>query len=150
MSIRLGFNGSRCEFRQPSVCDTEPCGTNGRCLLTKSTDEYRCECERGFMGKSRLNYVVIRSFCLSFMSFNGSRCEFRQPSVCDTEPCGTNGRCLLTKSTDEYRCECERGFMGKSRLNYLYGQHMCPFALSILLSHSTTFYIFEHIDPVIL
>uniref|UniRef100_A0A0R3RHI3 EGF-like domain-containing protein n=1 Tax=Elaeophora elaphi TaxID=1147741 RepID=A0A0R3RHI3_9BILA len=42
-------------------------------------------------------------------SFNGTLCEHRQPSRCDETPC-VHGRCILTKSLDTFRCECQIGF----------------------------------------
>ncbi|VDM22159.1 unnamed protein product [Wuchereria bancrofti] len=42
-----GFNGTLCEYRQPSRCDETPC-VHGRCILSKSLDTFRCECQIGF------------------------------------------------------------------------------------------------------
>ncbi|VDN59693.1 unnamed protein product [Dracunculus medinensis] len=46
----FGFfaSGPLCENRQPNVCDGKPCGVNGECKLTRSVNDYRCECSRGF------------------------------------------------------------------------------------------------------
>uniref|UniRef100_F1KQP1 Neurogenic locus Notch protein n=1 Tax=Ascaris suum TaxID=6253 RepID=F1KQP1_ASCSU len=120
----IGFNGSRCEFRQPSVCDTEPCGTNGRCLLTKSTDEYRCECERGFMGEhcdevdhcaeepcadGVCIHLASGYKCTCPIGLRGSRCEL-DVNECLSSPC-VRGRCV--NEMGSYRCECPNGYTGR-------------------------------------
>ncbi|EFO15170.1 hypothetical protein LOAG_13342, partial [Loa loa] len=52
------FNGTSCEYRQPSKCDEIPC-IHGRCILTKSLDTFRCECQIGFTGKVKLDFTGI-------------------------------------------------------------------------------------------
>ncbi|VDM39507.1 unnamed protein product [Toxocara canis] len=123
LSAHSGFNGSRCEFRQPSVCDSEPCGTNGKCHLTKSTDEFRCECIPGFMGEKcdQVDHCADEpcadGVCISLASgfkctcpigLRGSRCEI-DVNECLSSPC-IRGRCI--NEVGRYRCECPFGYAG--------------------------------------
>ncbi|VDN90275.1 unnamed protein product [Brugia pahangi] len=67
--------------------------------------------ERSGMDKTKIRQIKRENWLKSkyFSGFNGTLCEYRQPSRCDEAPC-VHGRCILSKSLDTFRCECQIGF----------------------------------------
>lgn len=89
-SCPLGWQGSLCEIRVPSVCDDSPCSNGGQCALTHSLTTYRCNCRRGWRGPT----CDEIDYCSKY-----------------NNPCKNGATCHST--ADGFKCICDQGFTGK-------------------------------------
>ncbi|CAI4224970.1 unnamed protein product [Auanema sp. JU1783] len=122
----FGFEGRFCErLSTNNICKTESlCGPYGTCQLTNSLNEYKCLCQKGWIGQ----YCSERDPCPIDYCKNGGSCNFNGKEIsctcpanfdgplcqheldaCLSQPC-LNGRCISKPGS--FRCECDKGFVG--------------------------------------
>ena len=130
------FTGKSCETPNFSVCDSNPCKNNGKCVQLNQ-NSYECKCVGNFVGIhcERVNYCVNVScghgVCIN--SINGHSCSCDQNFIgakCDTcvngyqgehcnelitfcspNPC-LNGICIWDSLG--FKCLCSEGWKGKN------------------------------------
>ena len=108
-----------------SGCVTN-CSNNGLCKLQTKIQQYSCECNGGFSGKSCqidsnpcsqspcLNNGVCTSNSTTFScacktSYSGNNCEIEE-NICANHTCGGNGYCF--RNGTQPACRCFSGYSG--------------------------------------
>ncbi|VDM62331.1 unnamed protein product [Angiostrongylus costaricensis] len=100
---QLGTTGEYCEHFLSSICQSgTPCHNHGKCVLTQNLNEFKCQCNDGWIVRS-----VPTNDLTNF--FEGATCNERDP--CPPEYCSNGGRCYRNGS--EFACSCSSGFHGK-------------------------------------
>ncbi|WKY14209.1 hypothetical protein Q1695_000055 [Nippostrongylus brasiliensis] len=133
----LGFVGEHCEQELSNICQrSSPCGNEGKCVLTRSVEEFECQCFDGWTGERcdeqdpcPLEYCSNNGKCTRNGTefacscpngYRGRHCEY-DVNECDLSPCAF-GKCVNLMGS--YRCECEDGFIGTDCQVYRTG-HEC-------------------------
>lgn len=125
------FTGKSCEIPNPSVCDSNPCKNNGKCVQLNQ-NSYECKCVGGFVGThcERFNYCANASCghgacvngnqgysCTCDNNFTGAKCDTcvkgyqgehcnELVTFCSSNPCA-NGICIYDAMG--FKCICSEG-----------------------------------------
>jgi hypothetical protein len=110
------------------------CSNQGICKLDSLTQNYLCECNSNFMGKScqtdvrpcnRWNPCLNNATCLNLNStsfeckcpsnglYYGEYCE-NQINLCENVTCSSNGYCYLLQNQTQTKCKCNNGYSGET------------------------------------